>query len=128
MMRNGLSVIAGLIAWALGATLLDRCLRAALPGYAAAEPILAFSLTMKVARLGIAVTASLIAGAVIRAVAPASRWMPWIVGLILLVVFLPIHIHIGSRLPLWYHLFFLLTLAPLVALGARMRIAANVQQ
>jgi len=76
---------------------------------------------MKVARLSLAVVASLAAGAVARTIAPASRWAPWVIGAVLLALFLPEHIRIGARLPLWYHLFFLITLVPLVALGARLR-------
>ena len=31
--------------------------------------------------------------------------------------FVPIHIHVWDKFPVWYHLFFLITLAPLVAFG-----------
>ncbi len=120
-MKIILSVVGGLVAWALIATLLDRSLRLILPDYAAAELVLAFTLSMKIARLSIAVVASLAAGVVTRTIVPANRWVPWVVGVILLLAFLPVHIQIGQRLPLWYHLFFLLTLAPFVALGARTR-------
>jgi len=121
MGRTILGVIGGLVAWVAIATVLDIGLRYALPGYREAEPLLVFTLTMKIARLTLALIASLGAGAAARAIAPASRWAPWLVGLILLALFLPEHIWIGARLPLWYHLFFLITLAPTVALGARLR-------
>lgn len=58
--------------------------------------------------------------AIVRAIAPASRFAPWIVGLALLALFFPIHIQLGPKFPVWYHLTFLITLAPLVALGARL--------
>jgi len=120
MWRTFLGIIAGLATWALVATILDIGLRYTLPGYRAAEPALAFTLTMKIARLSLAVIASLAAGAVARKISPASRIAPWVVGLVLVALFLPAHIQIGARLPLWYHLFFLITLAPSVALGARL--------
>ena len=41
-------------------------------------------------------------------------------GIALLGVFIAVHVHIGARLPLWYHLTFLLTLAPLVWVRARL--------
>ena len=41
-------------------------------------------------------------------------------GIALLRVFIPAHVHIGARLPLWYHLTLLLTLAPLVWVHARL--------
>ena len=122
MGRNVLAVLGGLIAWAVIATVLNFGLRAAIPGYTTAEPLLAFTLTMKIARLALAIVSSFAAGFLTRTIAPASGWAPWIVGSILLLLFLPVHIQIGPRLPLWYHLFFLLTLAPAVALGARMRL------
>ena len=118
MWRTILAVVGGLVAWALVATLLNIGVRLALPGYSEAEPALAFTLAMKIARLSLAILASLAAGATAKSIAPASRAAPWVVGFIMLALFLPVHISIWSRLPVWYHLFFLVTLAPAVALGA----------
>jgi hypothetical protein len=118
MWRTILSIIGGLVAWIVIVTLLDIVLRTGIPGYHAAEPTLAFTLGMKIARLSIAILTSLVTGAIVRAIAPASRLAPWIVGLVLLAFFLPVHIQIWHRLPIWYHLTFLVTLAPVVALGA----------
>jgi len=42
----------------------------------------------------------------------------WVLGGILLVAFIPIHIQLWARFPVWYHLAFLGTLIPLVVLGA----------
>ncbi|WP_404712215.1 hypothetical protein [Sphingomonas sp. MMS24-J13] len=122
MVRTFLGVIAGLVTWAVVATILDIGVRYGIPGYREAEPTLLFTLPMKIARLSLAVIASLGAGFVTRLIAPASRMAPWIVGLVMLALFLPSHIQIGARLPLWYHLFFLLTLVPLVVLGAQLRL------
>jgi len=118
MWRTILAVVGGLVAWALVATLLNIGVRQVLPGYSEAEPVLAFTLAMKIARLSLAILASLAAGAAARSIAPASKAAPWIVGFIMLALFLPVHISIWPRLPVWYHLFFLITLAPAVALGA----------
>ena len=52
------------------------------------------------------------------AIARSSPCLPWVVGAILLVAFVPEHILIWVRFPVWYHLVFLITLGPLVALGA----------
>ena len=118
MWRMIASVVAGLVAWAVIVTLLNFGLRAAIPGYHAAEAILQFTLAMKVGRLVEAAVASLATGAVIRTIAPTSRWAPWIAGLLLLAIFLPVHIGLWGRFPVWYHLAFLVPLAPLVPLGA----------
>ncbi|MBV9527936.1 hypothetical protein [Sphingomonas sp.] len=114
------SAVAGLLAWVVFITLLNFALRAAIPGYHAAETTLVFTPAMKTGRLVEAALASLAAGAVVRLIAPASKWAPWIVGLILLAMFLPEHAKLWNRFPLWYHLSFLVPLAPLVAAGAVM--------
>lgn len=119
-MRTAAAIIAALVAWMLVVTVLNFGLRAWMPGYSHAEPAMAFSLAMKIARLSIAAVTSLAAGAVVRAIAPASRLAPWLVGLLLVVVFIPEHVHIWHKFPVWYHLTFLVTLAPLVVLGARL--------
>ena len=118
MWRTVGSIVAGLVAWAVIVTLLNFGLRAAIPGYHAAEATLQFTAAMKAGRLIEAALASLATGAIVRFVAPHSRWVPWIVGLILLAMFLPVHLQLWTKLPVWYHLTFLVTLAPLVALGA----------
>ena len=51
-------------------------------------------------------------------IAPSRKWAPWLVGLIILAMFLPVHVKLWDKFPLWYHLAFLVPLAPLVALGA----------
>jgi len=120
MWRTVAGVVAGLVAWALIVSLLNIGLRWWLPGYAAVEHALTFTLAMKIARLSIAALTSLAAGALVRVIAPASRLAPWIVGLVILALFLPSHVYLWNKFPIWYHLTFLVTLAPLVALGARM--------
>jgi hypothetical protein len=120
MLRLTCAVIGGLLAWIGLVTLLNFGLRTAIPGYHASEPDFTFTLTMMISRLTIAALTSLAAGAVVRAVAPGSVLAPWVVGIILLALFIPVHVHIGERLPLWYHLTFLVTLVPLVWAGAKL--------
>jgi hypothetical protein len=133
MWRTILSIVVGLIAWALIVTVLNFALRAAIPGYHAAEPLLAFTLPMKIARLLEAALTSIVTGYIVRAIAPSAKYAPWIVGIVLVVLFLPEHVQIWHKLPVWYHLTFLITLAPLVAAGgwlyrrpgARARVSAS---
>jgi hypothetical protein len=120
MWRTIGGIVAGLVAWALVVTIINFGLRLWMPGYVQVEHSLLFTLPMKIARLLMAAVTSLVAGAVIRAVAPQSRWAPWIMGLVTVALFLPSHIYLWNRFPIWYHLTFLLTLAPLVALGAQL--------
>lgn len=120
MKKTVLAFIAGLIAWILVVSLLNRGLRSFVDGYAAAEPQMAFTLGMMVSRLTIGAVTSLITGAIMGAIAPASSRTPWALGVLLLAGFIPEHIHVWHRFPLWYHLTFLLTLLPLIVLGARL--------
>jgi hypothetical protein len=112
---------AGLVTWLVVVSVLDRGLRAAIAGYAAAEPTLHFTVGMMAARLTIAAVTSLLAGAVIGWLAPANLPVAWILGALLLAVFLPEHVlKLWHTFPLWYHLTFLGTLVPLVVLGAQL--------
>jgi hypothetical protein len=113
-----LAFIVGLAAWVLVASLLNRGLRLGLQGYAAAEPGMTFTHGMMAARLVLGAVASLAAGAAARAVAPSSRRVVWVLGAFLLAAFIPIHVQLWANFPVWYHLVFLGTLVPLVALGA----------
>ena len=118
MWRTISSIIAGLVAWTVVATLLNFGLRAVLPGYHAAESSLQFTMAMKAGRLSLAALSCLAAGATVRAVAPASRAAPWVAGAIVLALFLPVHYQLWSKFPVWYHLTFLLSIVPLFGLGA----------
>lgn len=118
MKRSILACLVGLITWIVVVSVINRVLRMSLSNYTTAEQTLQFTLTMKWARLLMAIATSVVAGAVTRWVAPSSRWAPWIVGSIVLAMFLPLHIAIWSRLPAWYHLTFLLTIIPAVLAGA----------
>jgi hypothetical protein len=117
MLRAVGSIVAGLVTWAVVVTLLDFGLRAAIPGYHAAEATLQFTLAMKIGRLTEAALTSIAAGVVVSLIAPSRKWAPWATGLIILAMFLPEHVKLWTRFPVWYHLSFLVPLVPLVALG-----------
>ena len=121
MKRAILAVAAGLVLWILLISVLNRGLRLLVVGYAAAEPTLSFTLGMLVARLLIAALTSLIAGALVRWLAPANVRAPLLLGVILLIAFIPVHVRLWSLFPFWYHMVFLVTLIPLVMLGSRLK-------
>jgi hypothetical protein len=118
MKRAFLAIVAGFVVWAVVATVLNFGLRAGISGYTAAEPTMAFTLGMKIARLTLAVLASLAAGAAAGAIAPARKGAAWLLGAFILALFIPAHVQLWAKFPVWYHLFFLVTLVPFVALGA----------
>jgi hypothetical protein len=118
--RSILAFLAALITWVLVASLLNRALRLGIAGYATAEPALQFTLSMMIARLLLGACASLAAGLVAGALAPGSLRPAWVTGLVLLAVFIPTHVRLWQAFPLWYHLTFLVSLLPLVLLGARL--------
>jgi hypothetical protein len=125
MKRSILACLAGLPTWIVVVTVINRLLRLSLPNYTAAEQTLQFTLGMKWARLLMAIVTSLVAGAVTRWISPSSRWAPLIVGSVVLAMFVPLHIAIWSKFPVWYHLTFLLTIIPAVLVGALLPALGN---
>ena len=118
MKRSILACLAGLLTWMVVVTVINRVLRLSLPNYSAAEHTLQFTLVMKWTRLLMAIVTSLAAGAVTGWISPSSRWAPLIVGCVVFAMFVPVHIAIWSKFPVWYHLTFLLPIIPAVLLGA----------
>jgi hypothetical protein len=119
MRRKVIAFAIALIAWVLVASLLNRLLRIGLPGYAAAEPAMGFTLSMLWARLTLGALASVGAGCVLARLAPNGGRLPVIFGALLLAAFLPVHYNLWNKFPVWYHLIFLLTIVPLVMTGAQ---------
>lgn len=113
------ALIVALLVWFVVATAIHRLMCVAWPAYAVATPLLNFTVPMKIARLSLGAFCTLIAGAAARRLS-AARWLPVALGAALLALFLPEHYRIWNRLPLWYHLTFLLSLIPLTLLGARL--------
>ena len=117
MVRAGLGVIAGCFTWFALAAVILFAVRAAWPAYAAAEPSMAFDLPMMATRLA-ASSVALIAGGVLASrIAPMYRLVPMIAGLVLLAAFIPIHLSLWNKFPIWYHLSFLASLPLLTFLG-----------
>lgn len=127
MKRSIFAVLGGIVVWVLVVSLLNRGLRIGVAGYALAEPTMTFTLGMKVARLILGALASLAAGAATGRIAPSRTGLPWVLGAIILAAFIPAHIHVWAKFPVWYHLVFLGTLVPLVALGAALTRSRNSQ-
>jgi hypothetical protein len=117
MAKKILGVVAGLAAWIAVATAAGAIMRLSWPAYASVADEMIFTLPMLVARLSIGALATLAAGLVTTVIAPRSvlaRLMP---GMLLLIAFIPVHVSLWDKFPVWYHLTFLLSLVPLTYLG-----------
>ena len=120
MLRSILAVIVAVITWFLVATIGNWVLRAALPGYSAVEVAMTFTLTMMICRLILGLVASFCAGFVCGGIARNSV-APKVAAGIMVVLFLPVHYMLWARFPIWYHLFFLISLAPTLLIGAALQ-------
>lgn len=109
-------VLSGVLVWFVVVTVLNLGLRYGWPNYAAVEKSLVFTLPMMIARLSESGISSLVGGYAAKRIAK-NAWAPFLSGLILLVIFVPIHYSLWSRFPAWYHLTFLASLVMLSVLG-----------
>ena len=113
------ALIVALIVWFVVATAVHRLMCVLWPAYALATPLLNFTLPMKIARLSLGALCTLLAAATARRLS-AARWLPIVLGCVLLALFLPGHYRIWNRFPVWYHLTFLCSLIPFALLGSRL--------
>jgi len=118
MLRNIGAILAGLVAWVVIATVLDRGIRLCWPEYDAAVPSIVFTLPMMFARLGEGAITTVAGGIINRLIARGSLWPAAVQGVVILVLFLPTHYKLWHNFPIWYHLTFLGYLIPLTVLDA----------
>ena len=118
MLRSICAVVISVITWFLVATVGNLLIRVLLPGYAAVEVSMNFTLPMKIARLVLGLISSVFAGVLCAAIAHSGGHAAKVLAGIMVVLFIPVHYTLWDKFPVWYHLFFLLSLAPAVLLGA----------
>ena len=124
-MRIVLGLLVGLVVWFVVATVGNFVIRSWVPGYVEAEPAMRFTLPMLLARLGLSAVSSVAAGLACGAL---LRPVPVAVGLfaaLLVVFFIPVHYSLWAQFPLWYHVVFLASLAPLALLGAKLALSRS---
>ena len=120
MLRSILAVIVAVFSWFIVATIGNLIVRAVVPGYSAVEVSMNFTLTMMICRLLLGLVSSFFAGLVCATIARNSI-APKIAATIMLILFLPVHYMLWAKFPIWYHLFFLITLAPAMLIGAALK-------
>ena len=128
MGKSILAVVAGLIGWGVILTVAGLIMRASWPAYASVATEMNFTLPMLLVRLSAGAVATLATGLIATLIAPRSVLVRLKPGLILLALFIPQHIALWARFPVWYHLTFLLSLVPLTYLGNRIAGAAMRQR
>ncbi|MGB6875989.1 MAG: hypothetical protein WBD87_08130 [Candidatus Acidiferrales bacterium] len=106
VMRIILGAIAGVIVWTVVVTACDIAVRKLWIEYALVEKLSGF-------------VAALIAKERVKSAAA---------GLVLLAIFLPVHISIWHKLPVWYHLVFFTSLPVLSLAGGLLRRPAGISQ
>ena len=119
MARTTLGVAAGLAAWVTIATIAGLIMRDVWPEYASVADTMTFTLPMLLARLAVGALATLTGGLVTAVIAQRSLLVRLMPGALLLVVFIPVHIMLWDRFPVWYHLTFLGSLVPLTYMGGK---------
>jgi hypothetical protein len=121
MKRIVVGVLAALIAWTALLVLTGIVLSALWPAYAAVRETMTFTLLMMIARLAIGAVTLTLAGYIAGRIAREGRAKAaLILGVVLLVIFIPVHVNLWERFPVWYHLTFLLTIVPLSVIGGRL--------
>jgi hypothetical protein len=117
MGRNILGVVTGLAVWLIIVILAGAIMRQSWSAYASVADAMTFTLPMLIARLSISTVATLVTGFVTASVVTRSMVARLMPGVILLLWFVPVHMMLWDKFPVWYHLTFLVSLVPLTYLG-----------
>ncbi len=128
MLRTVVAIVAELIVWFVVATLVNLLFRALWPGYAEVEIGMNFTLAMLLGRLLLGALSSLCAGFTLAWIAKGNGRAVKVLGILLTLVFIPVHYYVWDKFPLAYHLIFLASLLPVTLLGARLFSARSVDR
>jgi hypothetical protein len=118
MLRIAGGVVGGVIAWFVLATIGNLAIRLSWAEYVAVEKSLDFSLAMLVTRLVLGAACSLAAGVIAAWIGRGHGAVVKGAGILLTLLFIPVHYQLWDKFPLWYHAVFLISLFPLTLLGA----------
>ena len=121
MLRSTIAIIVAVVTWFVVATIGNWILRGLLPGYSAVEVSMNFTLAMMICRLTLGLVYSLCAGLVCATIVGRNSIAPKIAAGIMVVLFVPVHYMLWNKFPIWYHLFFLLSLIPTILIGAALK-------
>ena len=117
MARGMLGVVVGLAVWVGVVTVAGLAMRETWPAYASVADAMTFTLPMMIVRLTVGALATLAMGLATSVVSRRSLVATLAAGALVLLVFIPEHVSLWDKFPVWYHLTFLLSLVPLAYLG-----------
>ncbi len=117
MSKKILGVVAGLMVWVVVVMVAGELMRQSWPAYASVADAMTFTLPMMIARLSIGALGMLAAGLVTAIIVPRSPVTRLAPGVLLLMAFIPQHVMLWDKFPIWYHSIFLLSLVPLTYVG-----------
>ena len=126
IVRTIAGVVIALIAWFALGTIGFIAVDLAWPEFAAANKAfnstqaVLFDQPMMIARISVAAAASIISAWLAALTVRDNRIAPLAGGLVLLALFVPNHIAIWDKFPLWYHLTFLSSLPVLAFLCGKL--------
>lgn len=126
VLRIILGVLVGLAVWTAVVTACDITMRKLWIDYALVEKSLVFTLPMKIMRLLESGVSSVVSGFAVALVAKERIKWPLATGVLILAMFLPSHIAIWHKFPVWYHLTFFASLPLLSLAGGLLRRTAGV--
>lgn len=127
-MRTILGVIVALAVWTIVVTACDIAMRKWWLDYALVEKSLVFSLPMKIMRLLESAASSVVSGFAAAWVSRERIKLPLAAGVLILAMFLPSHISVWHKFPVWYHLMFFTSLPLLSLAGGLLRGPAGISQ
>ncbi|MBA3599864.1 MAG: hypothetical protein H0W45_01290 [Acidobacteria bacterium] len=121
MLRIFLGVTVGFVVWSILWVGVDTILRAVWTSYDESVKAMTFSSSMLIVPLVLSAVVSIISGFVAALISRENSKSSLILGILLLIVGIFVQMSVWDKIPLWYHLTFLILLIPMTILGGKLR-------
>ncbi len=121
MLRIFLGVTVGFVVWSILWVGVDAILRAVWTSYDESVKAMTFSSSMLIVPLVLSAVVSIISGFAAALISRENSKSSLILGILLLIVGIFVQISVWDKIPLWYHLTFLILLIPMTILGGKLR-------
>ncbi len=121
MLRIFLGVTVGFVVWSILWVGVDTILRAVWTSYDESVKAMTFSSSMLIVPLVLSAVVSIISGFAAALISRENSKSSLILGILLLIVGIFVQMSVWDKIPLWYHLTFLILLIPMTILGGKLR-------